>query len=342
MQVRADALAAALDRRLPPLVWVHGAEPLLAMEATDLARARLRAGGAVEREVLVVDRSFKVPELLAHTQAMSLFASSRLIELRMSAKPGKELGAALADAVAALDDATRLLVSSPRLDRATTESAWFVALERHALVVAVVPVERAQLPQWIGQRLARQKQRANIETLRFIAERVEGNLLAAHQEIAKLALLFPEGELPDDEVRQAVLNVARYDAFDLAGAMLAGDAARVLRTLDGLRAEGEAEPLVLWALADALRNLARLAEARDAGRPPSTMMRELRIFGPRERLYELTLARHPTAALHAALREAARIDRIIKGLVRDDAWSAMAALAASVAGAPALPQPSEP
>jgi DNA polymerase-3 subunit delta len=336
MQIRADGLEAALKRVAPPLVWIHGDEPLLRIEATDSVRRALRQAGFDEREVFTVERGFKVEALLAETQSLSLFATNRLIELRLNAKPAKELGQALAQAVEDLPDAMRILVSGPRLDRATLESPWFVALDRFAWVMPVYPVERARLPQWIAQRLERQGQQADADTLEFLAERVEGNLLAAHQEIRKLGLLFPEGRLPGDEVRQAVLNVARYDAFGLAEAMLAGDVGRTLRSLDGLRAEGEAEPLVLWALADAIRNLARLAQARDAGRAPATMMRELRIYGPREALYLQALRRVGSAELARALQTAAGIDRIVKGLTRGDAWSEMTSLATSIAGAPAL------
>ncbi|HOA93060.1 MAG TPA: DNA polymerase III subunit delta [Quisquiliibacterium sp.] len=339
MQVRPDALDAALAKRLPALVWVHGDEPLLVLEATDAARRVFRAAGHDERLVLAVERGFKTEALLAETRALSLFASNRLIELRMTGKPTAELGQALAESAAGIDASTRLLVSSARLDRKTTESAWFRAVDAHALVVAVYPVERAQLPQWIGQRLGRQRQRADADTLRFLAERVEGNLLAAHQEIRKLGLLFPEGLLGDDQVRSAVSNVARYDAFGLSDAMLAGDVARVLRSIDGLQAEGEAPPLVLWALTDAVRNLVRLSVARDGGRAPATLMRELRIFGPREALYGQALRRLDTRRLQAALQETARIDRMAKGLIREDPWAAMAALATTLAGAapPVMP-----
>ena len=336
MQIRPDGLENALKRVAPPLVWVHGDEPLLRIEATDAVRRALRETGFDEREVFAVERGFKVEALLAETQSLSLFAANRLIELRLNGKPTKELGQALAHAVQDLPDSMRILASSPRLDRATLDSAWFVALDRYAWVVPVFPVERARLPQWIAQRLAKQRQEADADTLEFLAERVEGNLLAAHQEIRKLGLLFPEGRLPPDEVRHAVLNVARYDAFGLAEAMLAGDVARTLRSLDGLRAEGEAEPLVLWALSDAIRNLARLAQARDAGRAPATMMRELRIFGPREALYQQALRRLGSAELEKALQSAAGIDRIVKGLTRGDAWSEMTSLATSLAGARAL------
>lgn len=340
-QVRPDALAAALQRRIPAVVWVHGDEPLLVIEATDLARQAMREAGFQERQVFAVDRSFRVEALVAETRALSLFASSRILELRLSGRPGKELGEVLAEAAASLDDTTRLLLSGPRLERTVTESAWFGQLDRAGLVVPVFPVERAQLPRWIAQRLGAAGQRADEATLAFLAERVEGNLLAAHQELRKLALLFPEGELPAQEVRQAVLNVARYDAFGLAEAMLAGDAARALRSVDGLRAEGEAEPLVLWAIADAIRNLHRLAGSSGDGRALSQRMRELRIFGPRERLYERALQRLDVRTLGAALQEAARIDRIIKGLIADDAWAAIARLATMIAGAPALDRPCE-
>ena len=336
MQIRPEALDAALAGPPPAVVWVHGDEPLLRIEATDAVRRSLRAGGFDEREVFSVERGFKAEALLSQTQSMSLFATRRLIELRMNAKPTKELGQAIAQAAASMSEDTRMLVSGPRLDRATTDSAWFPDVDRQAWIVPVYPVERARLPRWIDQRLARQRQQADAATLEFLAERVEGNLLAAHQEIRKLGLLFPEGRLPAEGVRAAVMNVARYDAFGLAEAMLAGDVARTLRSLDGLRAEGEAEPLVLWALADAIRNLARLAEAREAGRAPASLMRELRIFGPREALYQQALRRLGREQLARALQAAAGIDRIVKGLTRGDAWDEMTSLATSLAGAPVL------
>ena len=339
MQIRPDALAAALSRGLPALTWIHGDEDLLVIEAADLVRRAARAAGYLERLVFQVDRSFKLDALIAETQSLSLFASQRLIELRLANKPTKELGAGLAAILATLDDSTRLLVSSVRLDRAVTETAWFGTLEPRITLVPIAGVEHAQLPAWIGQRLAAQQQKADPDTLRMLAERVEGNLLAAHQEVRKLGLLFPTGLLPAEDVRAVVLDVARYDAFGMAQAMLAGDAARTLRALEGLRAEGVAAPLVLWALADAVRNLLRLSQARDAGRAPATLTRELRLYPPRDRLYLDALKRLDTAVLRAALQEAARIDRIAKGLIAADPWAAMAALTARMAGAPALIQP---
>lgn len=336
-QLRPDALAAALARGVPPIVWIHGDEPLIVQECAQSVRDALRRQGFDERRVFDVARGFRVDALSAETDALSLFAGRRLIELRFAnAKPTKEIGQALAAAAGRIDDATRLLVSGPRLDRATTASDWFGAIERAGFVVTVWPVERAQLPQWIATRLGRQKQRADRATLEWIAERVEGNLLAAHQEIAKLGLLCPEGELSPEAVRAAVLDVARYDAFDLVDAMLVADVARAVRTLDGLRAEGVAGPLVLWALADALRMLLRLREACDAGATLAQAMRDARVPRPRERGYERALARLDAPALRDALRAAARVDRMLKGIEAGDAWQALESLALRVAGAPVL------
>ncbi|MCO5101009.1 MAG: DNA polymerase III subunit delta [Burkholderiaceae bacterium] len=336
-QVRADALAGALARRVPPIVWIHGDEALIVQECAQAVRDALRAQGFDERQVFDAGRSFRVEELTAQADALSLFAGRRLIELRLgSAKPTKEIGNALAGAAQRAGDDTRLLVSGARLDRASTASEWFAAIDRVGYVVAVWPVERAQLPQWIAGRLGRQKQRADRETLEWIAEQVEGNLLAAHQEISRLALLCPQGTLSNEAVRDAVRDVARYDAFDLVDAMLGADAARAQRTIDGLHAEGVAEPLVLWAAADALRTLLRVREACDAGTALAQAMREARVPQRRQHSYERAIARLDTAVLRDALRHAARTDRMIKGIETGDAWQALEALALRIAGAPVL------
>jgi len=334
-----DALAAVLRRGLPALTWIHGDETLLVIEAADQFRAAARAADYGQREVFEVDRSFRIEALAAETQSLSLFAAQRLIELRLASRPTRELGAGLAGILDGLDEATRLLVCSPRLERAVTDTAWFGELARRIALVPVASVGLAQLPAWIAARLAAQQQQADPDTLRLIADRVEGNLLAAHQEVLKLGLLLPTGRLDPGAVLAAVLEAARYDPFGMVQAMVAGDGARALRALDGLRGEGEAPPLVLWALGDAVRALLRLAQARETGRNPATLTRELRLFPPRDRIFLEALRRLDTAALRRALHDAARIDRIIKGLVPADPWQAMAALVARLAG---LPVPSEP
>lgn len=338
-QIRPEALEATLSRGIPAITWIHGDEPLLVQESADALRKAARTAGVSERLVFEVDRSFKPEAVAAEAGALSLFSTSKLVELRFGGKPGKENGEAIAEIVERLDDSVRLLASSARLDRGVTDSAWFTRIERAGVVLPVYPVERRELARWIAGRLARQRQRADAATLELIAERVEGNLLAAHQEVSKLGLLFPEGDLPADAARAAVLSVARYDAFDLVEAMLAGDRNRALRSVQGLRAEGEAPPLVLWSLADAIRSLLKLHAARQAGQALNQAMRAARIFGPRERLFEGALRRLPASVCETALQQAAQTDRIAKGVHPGDVWHAIERIVLTLSGVP-LPKES--
>ena len=316
----------------PPVVWIASDEPLLLLEAADRVRASARGAGFDERRVFHVDRTFRVDALAAEAGALSLFSSRRLLELRFAGKPGRELGEALAAAVGALSDDVRLLVTSPRLDKATAESAWFGGVVRDGWYLAIPVVERDRLPAWIGERLGRDGRRADRATLQLIAERVEGNLLAARQEVDKLGLLLPPGELDPEAVRAAVLDVARWDAFALVDAALAGDAPRALRCLAGLRAEGTAVPVVLWAIAEAVRTLLRAAGARDAGRPVGQALREARVWGERERAYASALRRLDVPLLRRLLRACARTDRIAKGVLDGDDWLSLEAVVLGLAG----------
>lgn len=336
MNVRPEGLERALRDGLPAITWIHGDEPLLSMEAADRVRAAARAAGCEERSVLHVERGFSVAELAGQAGAMSLFASRRLIELRIPNSPPRELGEALAELAGSLDESVRILVTSGPIDRKTLNGAWFRSLEPHMIHVTIHPVERARLPAWIGERLAAQGQRAGRDTLELIADRVEGNLLAAHQEIRKLGLLFPAGPLPADEVREAVLNVARFDPYALLEAALRGDIERTRRGLDSLRAEGAAEPLVLFALADGARTLLRLFDDARHGIPSSQAFAQARVFGPRVAAYRAALSRHDAASARRALQAAARADTMIKGAVQGDPWQALGELALSLASAPLL------
>lgn len=324
-QLRLEQLDAQLSRQLAPLYVVHGDEPLLSLEAADAIRARARAAGYSERVVLLADRGFKWGELGAAGASMSLFGDRQLIELRMpTGKPGTEGAAAIQAFCSALSPDNFAIISLPRLDKAGQNAAWFGALERRGVVVNIYPVERPKLPEWIAGRLARQKQRADRDTMQFLADSVEGNLLAAHQEIQKLGLLFPQGELDFDAVRAAVLNVARYDAGKLSEAMLAGDKARLARMLEGLRGEGEAAPRILWILAEEIRAVSRVQRGLAAGRPLAEVCRENRVWGePRQSLVGRAARKVNGAFIASALSHAAAIDRIIKGVAPGDAWDEM-------------------
>ncbi|ANN78740.1 DNA polymerase III subunit delta [Bordetella flabilis] len=339
----ADRFAAHLQRaggKLAPLYTVSGDEPLLVTETMDALRAAARAAGYTERTSMVMDARSDWSAVLAATQTVSLFGDRRLLELKIpTGKPGKAGGdmlARLAEQADRGDADTIIVVGLPRLDKATRDSRWAAALAR-GIMVDVPTIERARLPAWIGERLARQNQRADSATLQWMADKVEGNLLAAHQEIQKLALLYPEGALEAEAVERAVLNVARYDVFGLRDAMLAGDVSRTVRMLDGLRAEGEALPLVLWAVGEEIRILARVAQARASGQDSGAAMRRMRIFGAHERLALQALSRVPARAWPAAVQHAHDVDRIIKGLPvpgrLTDPWEEMARLALRVAAA---------
>ena len=336
MQLRFDAVDTHLTKPLAGLYVITSDEHLLALEAADKIRKTARAQGFSEREVLIVDRSFKWGELLAANQSQSLFGDKKLIELRIpTGKPGKDGGKALQDYSASLSPDNVTLITLPKLDWATQKAAWVASLQQTSVFIDIPLVERAHLPAWLGVRLAAQRQIANRECLDFIAERVEGNLLAAHQEIQKLALLYPEGPLSFEQVHDAVLNVARYDVFKLNEAMLSGDTARLVRMLDGLQGEGEALPLVLWAVAEEIRTLLKLKSGVAQGRPLNQLTKEHRIWGPRERLIEPALRRLKLSTLESALQEAAQIDKMVKGLraknFSGDAWDAMLQLSLKIA-----------
>jgi DNA polymerase-3 subunit delta len=276
----------------------------------------------------VAGAHFDWSSLLGAAQALSLFADRQLVEIRIpSGKPGKDGSEALQRyceaAVAGGGRDVITLVQLPRLDRSQQSSAWFGALDGAGITLRVDPVERKALPQWIALRLSAQGQHVAAgeegqRTLAFFADRVEGNLLAAHQEIQKLALLYPAGELAFEQIETAVLNVARYDVFRLGEAVLAGQAARALRMLDGLRNEGEAAVLVHWTLAEDIRSLKRVKDALAAGRPLPLALREARVWGAKERVFERAVTLLSELAL-AHLLEAAHIcDGLVKGLRHPD------------------------
>lgn len=333
MQLRAESLEAHLARTLAPIYAIHGDEPLIALEAADAVRAAARRRGFDEREVFEPDRFFKWDRFVHAASSLSLFGGKKIVELRLATgKPDPQGAAAIAEYCARPAPGVLLLVSAPRLDRRSRSAAWFEALGRTGVVVEVWPLERARLPEWIGARLARNGQKAHREVLEFLAGRVEGNLLAAHQEVQKLALLAPPGELSLEQVAQAVANVARYGYEDLAEALLAGDAARYLRTLAALRGEGESEAALAWRLGEELVSLARVLEGAAAGEPREALYARQRVWGARQKRFDAALRRRlEPARLARALRRAARIERAAKGVESASAWDELAQLGLELA-----------
>ncbi len=330
MQLRPEALDAHLAKTLAPVYAVHGDEPLLALEAADAVRAAARKRGYSEREVFETGRGFDWSQLRGSLGSLSLFATKKIVELRMpSGKPGTQGGETLADYCASPAPDTLLLVSLPRVDRNAQNAAWFRALADAGVLVDIWPLDRPRLPGWISERLARQGQKATREVLEFLAARVEGNLLAAHQEVQKLALLAPAGELSLQAVEGAVADVARYDPQDAAEALLGGDTGRYVHIIEGLRGEGEAPTFVLFVISNALFVL---ASAHASGSVDAALQQHRIFQRSLQSALRGALARFRPQAVVDAIADAAAIDRAIKGIRLRDPWEEFIALGLKLAG----------
>jgi DNA polymerase-3 subunit delta len=329
MELRRRDLGAHLARTLAPLYVIHGDEPLFAIEAGDAIRAAARRAGCEEREVLVAESGFRWDALLAANANMGLFGARKLVDLRIpSAKPGTEGAKALETYAHAPNPDYVTLVTLPKLDRAAQQSAWFCALAAAGVVIAVYPLERDELPAWIAGELARARQRASPETLAFLADRCEGNLLAAR--------LLPEGELAHDAVERAVADVARYDVSDLSVACLGGEAARALRIIAALEAEGEGLPLLVWQIGEDIHALAAVLDAAARGVPAATAVRSARVWGRRQAALERAARRVKPDAIAPMLRALAALDALAKGIGRGNPWDELRTLALALAGRPVL------
>jgi len=331
MRINSEQLPHHLSRGLKPLYVLFGEELLLSLEAADRIRAAALNQGYDERRVLFVESGFDWGEVAMVGNSLSLFAPRRALDLRIpSGKPGKDGSEALQRLAGSLPADTIVLITLPGLDRQQLASKWFDALEHAGVAVHAAAVKREQLAQWLSGRLAQQDQRADTETTEFLVSQVEGNLMAAYQEVQKLALLFPAGMLPFEEVKNAVLDVARYNVFEIGATLLKGERTHFVRMLDGLRGEGTALPLVLWAIAEEARAMARVKAAMGAGRPLAQALREARVWGPRQDLMPSALNRLTSAELIGSLRRAAEVDRMIKGLADGDVWDALLQLGLSL------------
>ena len=331
MRTSPDALTAGLGRGLRSAYLVTGSEPLLIAEACDAIRAVARAQGYAEREVHFLERGFDWNALLADAANLSLFASRRLIELKIGPTPDAEAQKALASLAAAPPEDTVLVVAG-ELERKTLGTAWVRAFEQHGVLVVSQSVERPALPGWIRDRLARKGVTIEPEAAELLADRVEGNLLAAQQEIERIALLMPDARLDAGQVAELVADSARYDVFELAAAAFSGQPQRALRILAGLRAEGREPPLVLWALLNDLRGLSRVAQRLERERSVDDVFRSEQIWSNRQGPLRLALRRLARPEIESLLLAAATADRVAKGSLRGDAWLNLEALVARIAG----------
>jgi len=321
MRLPPQQLPQHLAQGLKPLYVLAGDEPLAQRESLDAIRATARKLGFDERTSLIVERNFNWQQITAFGQSISLFASLRLLEINIpSGKPGIDGSKALqALAERPLQD-TVVVIILPKIDWRDQKSAWYMALEQAGVFLSLQEVEAPHLPQWIAKRLAMQNQATDADTLEFIAHQVEGNLLAAHQEIQKLGLLYPEGNIAGNDARAAILNVSRYDAFQLGEAVLSGDVERTVRILQGLQDEGAQPVAVMNPLLWAIKPLVKIKQAEARGENLASAMQHVKIFGDRQALTKRAVSRLSLRQLQAALQKLAEIDQTAKGLIHGDAW----------------------
>jgi len=332
LKLTTDALSGHLEQQLLRAYLISGDEPLLAGEAADAVRAAARAKGFQERDVHFMERGSDWDDVRASSSNMSLFGSRRLVEIRMpTGKPGVAGGAALVSMLEIEDHDTVYLILTPRLDRDVQSAAWVKAVDAKGAFVQVWPIDSERMTNWLRGRARRLGLDVAAEGIEVLAERTEGNLLAAHQELEKLKLVAQPGQITADTILASVGDSARFDVFQLGESVLAGDTERALRMLGGLRAEGVEATLVLWALTKAMRDLWGAVSAAPGARPKAWGRQALALEKGARRASRLP---YSTLAIRAG-----RADRMIKGRLLGDAWDEMALLAADICGHPALRAP---
>ena len=323
MRLDSEHLARQLDGNIAPLYVVLGDELLLVMETVDGIRVYAKEQGYTERTILTADQRFDWENLSQWGWQSSLFSERRMLDLRIpSGKPGREGGVAIETFCRELPHDTVTIVTLPEIDKQGRASKWFKALEHTGQISEVKPIGRDRLAHWIKQRLDRQNQRIDRDTLQFFASKVEGNLLAAHQEIHKLGLLYPPGQLTFEQVKNTIFDVTRFDVLQLPEAMLAADMVRYRHILEGLQGEGAAPPLILSILSEQIRLLIKIHVLKNSSRGMTIeqAMTALRIWPAKQKLMTGAVQRIRYPLLVQALLQAAAIDRIIKGVVQGDIW----------------------
>ena len=335
MRLRPEQIQAHLGNGLAPVYLVSGEEPFQLEQVSSAIRHKAQELGYTDREVMHVERGFDWQQLSASADALSLFADKRLLELRIpSGKPGDAGSKALQPYCDHPPADTVLLIVAGKLEKAQQNTKWFKALEQNGVVVQVWPVEADKLPQWIKQRMQLRDMQPTPEALAMLAERVEGNLLAADQELEKLRLLSGGGTVDAEQVVAAVSDSARFDVFSLVDTALLGDAARAVRILYGLQAEGVEPVLVLWALGREIRSLSGMSRALQQGQAMSQVLTQYRVWDKRKRAVQAALQRYPLKRWQGLLWQVGEIERVIKGQVTGKPWDELLQLTLKVAGLP--------
>ena len=333
MRLPAEQLQNNLNQGPGPVYVVTGDEPLLVQEVCDTIRSTARTNGFGDRELFEVNQHFDWHQVLNEANSLSLFADKKILELRIpSGKPGREGGKFFDEYCQNINTDNLLLIIFPKLDRAATNSKWFRTLDSHGAIVQVWPVTAAQMPNWINRRLQTAGIKANKQAIEVLADRVEGNLLAASQEIEKLKLLIEDGVIDVETMSTVVADSARYSVFNLVDRVLSGDSEAAARTLFGLRSEGTEPSIVLWALTRELRTLTKASEQIAAGAHTDWVLKSLGVWSKQQPLIRSALKRLGPAQLVMLLRQAAGVDRAIKGLNPTSPWQELTTIILSMSG----------
>ncbi len=337
MKIRPDQLNHHLQQSLAPIYLVGGDEPLQVQECCDAIRQTARQQGFTEREVRSVERGFSWDELLQLSSSLSLFGDKKIIELRLpTGKPGDEGARVLRDYAARADEDTLLMVICGKLDSASLRTKWAQALEQTGVVVQAWPIEARQLHDWIQTRMRQHGLQASRDAVSLLVERIEGNLLAAAQEIDKLVLLHGAGRIDAEAVAEAVSDSARYSIYTLVDTALSGRADKTIKIINGLKAEGIEPVLVLWALNREVRSLSSMAAELRKGAAIEAILNQQRVWERRKPLIREALKRHSLGRWYGFLQHGARIDRIIKGAEVGKPWDELLQLGLSIAGSTVL------
>lgn len=333
MWLKAEQLPTALARKLAPIYFISGDEPLQSCESADAVRLAAKNAGYENRELLIVDKSFIWGDFLQTAGSISIFSDKKIIDLRMSSgKPGMDGSKALVSYCERLPEDTLLLITSGKVDKSTKKSKWLTTLEKHGVAIQTWPLEGADLTQWIGRRMQRRGISTDSKGLGLIASRVEGNLLAANQEIEKLYVLYGQGALTEQKIAAVVADASRYDVFNLVDAALSGRVDRVNKILLGVQHEGIAAQIVLWALSREIRNLINIQQKLESSQPRNSVFMQYQVWDKRQKLVSGALSRLTRKNLMDTLLIAARTDRQIKGEQQGDSWESLLEIGLKLAG----------
>jgi DNA polymerase-3 subunit delta len=338
MKLAYAQLAQHLKKPLAPIYLISSDELLQAQEAADAIRRAAKLAGYSERVIVNVEGNDWGKTLFADANSLSLFGTQRLVELNLTqTKSNAGAQKILQEIAGALPPQTIFLISTKKLDAKTEKTAWYKALADIGVVVQIWPVTQEQLPAWIMQRAKNSGLTLSLDAAKFLADQVEGNLLAAAQEIEKLCLLQNEANatlsstLNVTALEEIITDNARFDIFNLVECALSGNVPRCLRILENLAAEDIEPLLVLWALTREIRTLAELAKQVKLGTSLSSLFSKFRIWEKRQAGVRRFLQQNTQRSCWQLLTQSAKIDRIIKGAAKGDVWDELKVLTLKIA-----------